>query len=508
MRLGACLCVVGPVAADETAAVPRTPDAAAVAQGEIIVGSKKFTEAVILGEIATLLLREEGWPAQHRRELGGTRVLFSALERGEVDVYPEYTGTIRQEILRELDLESDAELEAALRARGIRMTAPLGFNNTYALGMRPEMAARRGITRISDLRAHPDLRLGLTNEFLDRGDGWPSLRRRYQLPQEDVVGLDHDLAYRALAAGEIDVMDFYSTDAEIDYYGFRVIADDREHFTTYDALYLYRADLAERAPRAVRRLESLAGTLDEAAVRTLNARVKIDGEPESAVAADFLRAALDVEAEIREVGLLDRMRKRTLEHLFLVAVALGAGIVVALPLGVLAHLRPRLSHLILGIAGIIQTIPSLALLVFMIPLLGIAAPPAIAALFLYSWLPMVRNTHSGLRAIPLPITESAAALGLSSWGRLLQIELPLATPSILAGIKTSAVITIGFATLGALIGAGGFGQPILTGIRLDDYGLILEGAVPAALLALLVQWLFDLIERAIVPRGLRLRSAN
>jgi osmoprotectant transport system permease protein len=189
-------------------------------------------------------------------------------------------------------------------------------------------------------------------------------------------------------------------------------------------------------------------------------------------------------------------------------VALGAGILVAVPLGVLAFKRPRLSHLILGVAGIIQTIPALALLVFMIPLLGIAAPPAIAALFLYSWLPMVRNTHAGLRAIPVPIAESAAALGLSAGGRLWRVELPMAAPSILAGIKTSAVITIGFATLGALIGAGGYGQPILTGIRLDDYGLILEGAVPAALLALLVQFLFDLIERLVVPRGLRLRSSS
>lgn len=476
--------------------------------GPIVVASKKFTESVILGEIATLLLREAGQTATHQRELGGTRVLFNALERGEIDIYPEYSGTIRQEILRELDLESDEEMAAALAARGIGMTASLGFNNTYALGMQPEQADRLGIRTISDLRAHPDLRIGLTNEFLDRGDGWPSLRSHYQLPHQNVRGLDHDLAYRALAQGEIDVMDFYSTDAEIDYYGFRVIRDDRQHFPTYNALYLYRAELASQAPQAVRQLEQLAGRLDEAEIRALNSRVKLTRETESAVAASFLQDELAVRADVVERSLIQRIRQRTLEHLFLVGVALGAGILVAVPLGVLAFKRRGLSHAILGVAGIIQTIPSLALLVFMIPLLGIYAPPAIAALFLYSWLPIVRNTHAGLRAIPIPIAESATALGLSARGRLLHVELPMAAPAILAGIKTSAVITIGFATLGALIGAGGYGQPILTGIRLDDYGLILEGAVPAALLALLAQLLFDLIERLVVPRGLRLRRAN
>ena len=159
----------------------------------------------------------------------------------------------------------------------------------------------------------------------------------------------------------------------------------------------------------------------------------------------------------------------------------------------------------LGVVGIIQTVPSLAVLVFMIPLLGIGAPPAMVALFLYSLLPIVRNTYTGLHDIPIQIRESAQALGLPPRACLWLVELPMASRTILAGIKTSAVINIGTATLGALIGAGGYGQPILTGIRLDDVGLILEGAVPAALLALLVQGIFELSERTLVPKGLRLR---
>ena len=136
---------------------------------------------------------------------------------------------------------------------------------------------------------------------------------------------------------------------------------------------------------------------------------------------------------------------------------------------------------------------------------GIGGPPAVVALFLYSLLPIVRNTCTALTEIPPPLREAALALGLPSTARLRYIELPMAMPSILAGIKTSAVINVGAATLGALIGAGGYGQPILTGIRLDDTGLILEGAIPAAGLALLVQGFFDLIERIAVPKGLRLR---
>jgi osmoprotectant transport system permease protein len=469
------------------------------------IGSKKFTESVILGEISAQLISDAGYGIEHRWELGGTRVLFNALKRGEIDIYPEYTGTIREEILRDLGLTGDEEIAAALKEMGISMTAPLGFNNTYSLGMKPELADSLAIRTISDLGRHPQLRFGFTNEFMDRGDGWPSLKMSYHLPHENVRGLDHDLAYRALQSGSIDLMDLYSTDAEIAYYGLRVIEDDRAHFPIYNAVYLYRSELDREAPNLIDALVVLTGEIDERAIRSLNARVKIEGESEATVASDYLAVKFGLTTIVAEKSLLQRIWQRTVEHLFLVGVAMTLGILVAIPAGITAAKRNRTGQVILSVTGIIQTIPSLALLVFMIPLLGIAAPPAIAALFLYSLLPMVRNTHAGLKDIPLQIEESADALGLTPKGRLFKIELPMASRSILAGIKTSAVITVGFATLGALIGAGGYGQPILTGIRLDDYGLILEGAVPAALLALAVQLLFDLSERILIPRGLRLR---
>ncbi len=475
---------------------------------EVNVGSKKFTEGVILGEMATQLLRSQGFEAAHREQLGGTQFLWQALLQGDIDVYAEYTGTLLEEILAGRNVHPDS-LEAALAAFGVRTTAPLGFNDTYALGMKEARAEALGIRAISDLRDHPDLRFGFSNEFMDRGDGWPGLRRHYGLPQQRVRGVDHDLAYRGLEAGSVDLTDLYSTDAEIVRYGLRVLDDDRAYFPEYEALYVYRADLAARAPEAVAALRRLEGALTAEEMIRLNARAVIDRVPENRVAADFLNArfALRQAITVQEVTWTRRLWQHTKEHLLLVIVSLLAAILTAIPLGVVAARVTALEQVILGTVGVIYTIPSLALLVFMIPLMGIGGPPAMVALFLYSLLPIVRNTHAGLQSIPGPLLESAEALGLPPAARLRKVELPLAARSILAGVQTSAVINVGTATLGALIGAGGYGQPILTGIRLSDTGLILQGAVPAAVLALLVQALFGLAERFFVAKGLRLEKA-
>jgi osmoprotectant transport system permease protein len=470
------------------------------------VGSKTFTESVILGEIVTQLIRSEGIEAEHLRQLGGTRVLWSALLNGDVDVYPEYTGTITQEILAGKNIKNEETLKEVLADKGILMSGPLGFNDTYAVGMKKEAAEKLGITKISDLRKYPQLRFGFTNEFMERGDGWPSLQRAYNLPQKNVRGLDHDLAYRGLESESIDVTDLYSTDAEIRYYDLYVLRDDLNHFPEYKALLLYRSDLKERAPEVIKAISALEGKISEEAMIRMNAEAKIDRVPEGVVASDFLKVNLSIDTEPHESTFLNRLTHNTLQHLFLVAVSLSAAIIISIPLGIWAFKNEKVGKIILGIVGIIQTIPSLALLVFMIPLLGIGSAPAILALFLYSLLPIVRNTYSGLQDIPSHIRESAEALGLSSWARLRLVELPMASRSILSGIKTSAVINVGTATLGALIGAGGYGQPILTGIRLDNIRLILEGAIPAAVLALLVQGLFDLLELVLVPKGLRLKG--
>ena len=481
---------------------------AAAAPPEVRIGSKKFTESVILGELAAQLVASTGARASHVKELGGTRVLWSALLAGEIDMYPEYTGTIAEELLRGVDARDEGALRAALAARGVRMGRALGFEDVYALGMREEVAARLGIRTISDLARRPGVRLGLSHEILDRADGWPAVRARYGFERAEVHGLDHDVAYRGLAQGAIDVTDLYSTDPEILAQRLRVLEDDRHAFPEYKAVFLWRQDLASRAPEALRAVGRLEGRITTPDMVAMNARARLERVPEPEVAAGFLQSALGISSGARGEGAASRIARRTIEHLGLVAASLAAAIAVAVPLGIVAERRRRLGQVVLGVAGLVQTIPSLALLVATLPLLGIGTKPALFALFVYSLLPIVRSTYAGLRSIPDEVRTSALALGLPPLARLRLVELPMASRGILAGVKTSAVLCVGTATLGALVGAGGLGQPIFTGIRLDNFGLVLEGALPAAALALAAQAVFDLAERALVPRGLRLESAR
>ncbi len=472
------------------------------------IGSKKFTEGVILGEIAAQLARLKNSNVKYFREIGGTRILWNALIAGDIDIYPEYTGTIKEEILAGNNIVDDSSMEKLLNKMNISISKSLGFNDTYAIGMKKSLASKLHIVTISDLKNHPGLRFGFSNEFMDRKDGWPGLRDKYQLPQKTVTGLDHDLAYRGLDNGSIDVIDFYSTDADIKYYNLQVLKDDLNYFPEYKAVFVYRTELKSESPAALKSILRLEANIPESTMIKLNAEVKIIKVPENIAASEFIKEKFSIKTNYEVNTFIDRIWIYTKEHLFLVSISLLAAIITSIPLGIMAFKNQKFANVILGITGIIQTIPSLALLVFMIPLLGIGSWPAIVALFLYSLLPIVRNTYSGLADIPVQIKESAGALGLPSFARLRLVELPLASRSILAGIKTSAVINVGTATLGALIGAGGYGQPILTGIRLDNVSLILEGAVPAALLALLVQGLFDLLERFLVPKGLRIKSSN
>lgn len=480
------------------------------------VGSKKFTESVVLGELIGLLVGDAGVSATHYRELGGTQLVFQALVSGDIDLYPEYKGTIAKEILAGRTVDSDADMQSALEAHGVLMSRPLGFNNTYALGMKKTRAQDLGIKTISDLARHPDLVFGFSSEFIDREDGWRNLQRQYDLPQRDVNGLDHDLAYRQLRLDAIDVIDVYATDAKIEIYDLAVLEDDLNYFPRYDAVLLYRADLPYRFPSATRSFLLLENNVSESEMMTVNSRVELDRVSETRAAADFLAEKLGVSSEVEEETIVGRIWNCTIEHLDLVRKSLIPAILLAIPLGILAAKRPRCGHVILAIVSIVQTIPALALLVILMPpianmglaSIGLGSVTAVAALLLYSLLPIVRNTHAGVHGVAGEFRESAEALGLPPVFRLMEVELPLASRSILAGIKTAAVINVGFATLGALIGAGGYGQPIISGIRLNDTGLILQGAIPAAALALLVQGGFEVAERYFVPKGLRIKSGE
>jgi osmoprotectant transport system permease protein len=479
--------------------------ASATAGPRTRIGSKQFTEGVILGEIVTQVAAGAGADAEHRAQMGGTRILWTALTSGAIDAYVEYSGTLAEEILPELALPRGdlSALRTALAARGVGLIGPLGFENTYALAMTEKRAAEVGVRTISDLVAHPALRFGLSNELLDRKDGWPGLRERYGLRPDDLRGLQHDLAYRALADGAIDVTDVYTTDAEIAALGLRVLDDDRGYFPDYQAVIVYRQAWADGAPAVAAALRRLEGSITPAAMIAMNGEARA-GTTERAIAGRFVtgRGGTAAAGASRWASLW----ARTVEHVAMVALALVLAILIAVPLGIAAARWRGLGQVVLGAVGVLQTVPSLALLVLLIPVLGIGGAPAVAAMFAYSLLPIVRNTHAGLTGIPLPLRESAQVLGLSSRARLVRVELPMASPAIIAGVQTAAVLSVGTATIGALVGAGGYGQPILTGIRLADTGLILEGALPAAALALAVQGLFELIERVVVPRGLRLRG--
>lgn len=477
-------------------ALPTIGRAGTSPRREVVVGSKKFTESVILGEIATRLLAASAIPATHRAELGGSRVLWEALLHGDIDIYPEYTGTLRLEVLRGEGAGRD--LAAALAARGVSLGPALGFEDTYALGTPRAVAERLGIADASQLTAHPELRYGFSHEFMDRADGWPALRSGYGIGSGHVTGLDHDLAYRGLARGDIDVTDIYSTDAEIRAYDLTVIRDDRRVFPEYQAVFLTRSDLAARAPRAGQALGILEGRISARDMVVMNAEAKLEKMPPGLVADRFLgKLGIDLSGlAAPDAGLASRVAQRTREHLFLVLVSLSAAIAVGIPLGIVAATWRSTGRLILAAVSVVQTLPSLALLVLMIPLLGIGTSPACAALFFYSLLPIVQNTYGGLSGIPDDLRDSALALGLPAVTRMRLVDLPLASGAILTGIKTSAVINVGTATLGALVGAGGYGQPILAGIRLDDTAQIAEGALPAALMALVVQGAFVWIERS------------
>jgi osmoprotectant transport system permease protein len=468
----------------------------------ITVGSKHFSESYVLAEIISQLLEENGFDVVRNFGLGGTLICYQALVNGEIGVYPEYSGTIAQAILRFDDRIPYHELQKHLADRhDLLLLDSFGFENTYAMAVRAEMAARYGLETISQLRDHPDLSYGLSYEYIERGDGWKALAERYRL-RAQAIGMEHGLAYQAIVDGKIDVMDVYCTDAEIVKYDLAVLRDDQGFFPKYFAAPLLRQDLPGEAGATLARL---SGLIDEHTMRRLNAEVAIQGKSFAEAAHDFLQ-----EQEMIAPGVRDRQRDRwtelgwrTLRHLELTMTALLAAVLMAIPLGIMVYRIDKIARPVIYVTGLLQTIPSLALLALMIPLFGIGIKPALLALFLYALLPILRNTYTALHSVEPIYKRIAVAMGMRLSERLRIIELPLAAPGILAGIRTSAVILIGTATIAAFIGAGGLGEYIITGLSLNDPEMIMWGAIPAALLAILVELLFEALEHILLPVHLR-----
>lgn len=497
------------------------PPAGTARTRPIVVASKPFAESYLLAETFAQLLEARGYAVDRRPGLGSTEIAFGALRRGDIDVYPEYTGTGLLAILGERDAGDPASVfnhvaETFLARWGIRWLPPLGFENTYAIAVRRGTADSLGLHTLSDLAAAGGrLRGGFTPDFIGRPDGLPGLAQAYGLHLAAVRSLLPAVKYRALAAGEVDVIDGYSTDGLIARYRLAVLEDDRHFFPPYDAAALVGADLQRRAPGAVAALTELSGRLDVARMRALNERVEVGGEAVAVVAHDLLRALALTGSAGPSAGaprteataplwryLLQRRRaiaSMTLRHLLLVGVSLAVAILLAVPTGLALERFRAGAEPVIRAVGLLQTVPGIALIAFMIPLLGIGVVPALVALFLYSLYPILRNTYTGVRDADPPAVAAASALGMTPWQVLRHVRLPLAAPTVMAGIRTAGVINVGTATLAAFIGAGGLGDPIVAGLTLVDSRMILSGAIPAALLALGVDAVLGWCERLVTP---------
>lgn len=478
----------------------------ALADDVLRVGSKRFTESYILGEvIARTALGAPGVRAEHKPGLGNTAILFAALKSGAIDVYPDYTGTIALELLGLSRVPALEELNRQLAPHGLEAGIFLGFGNAYALAMREQQAAERGIRRIADLKAFGAARLGLSPEFLNRNDGWPALRDSYELDGLQVRGLEHGLAYEALAKSQVDIIDVYTTDPKIAGNGLRVLDDNQRFFPDYEAVLVYRVDLPQRHPEAWARLATLQGSIAAADMMAMNAAVELQGRSFAAVAAQWLQQKHMAPGTATASGLMavlfgPDLGRLTLEHLLLVGASLLLSVVVGVPLGIWAQRAPRTGVWIMALTGMLQTVPSLALLAFLITLLDrIGALPAILALFLYALLPVVRATETALAGVGGNMRDAGHALGLDDRQLMRLVEIPLAMPGVLAGIKTAAVINVGTATVAAFVGAGGYGERIVAGLAVNDHKLLLAGAIPAAVLALVLEWGFRLLDRGL-PR--------
>ena len=491
----------------------------------IVVASKPFGESFILAELFAQLLEHRGFKVDRRPGLGATEVAITAVRSGVVDVYPEYTGTGLLAVLHEPPEPDPARVFARVASEflsrfGVRWLPPLGFENTYAIAVRRETATKYSLATLSDLaRAGPQLSAGLTADFIERKDGLPGLRSAYGLAFKSVRPLGQAVKYQALAAGAVDVIDGYSTDGFISKYDLVVLRDDKRFFPPYEAAAVVSRRLQRDQPAAIAALTELSGRIDVATMRKLNARLEVSREPVESIARSELESLGILGATAGRASATSAapqesfprymwdhrasLMSAVIRHLLLVSVALLAGILVAIPLGLWLDYAGRAAEPVIRAIGILQTIPSIALLAFMVPVLGIGVWPALVALRLYSLYPIVRSTYSGIRDADPNAVHAARALGMTPGQILRQVRLPLAAPTLLSGIRTAAVIGVGTATLAAFIGAGGLGEPIATGLALADTRLILSGALPAAALALGVDALLGIVERATTPAPLR-----
>jgi len=472
------------------------------ASDKVVVGSKIFTESYILGEIAAQIVEKDANVSVDRKlGIGNTGMLIEALKSGKIDVYPDYSGTVAETLLKNPNLRSLPEINAALAPLGLTISDSLGFNNTYALAVKESFAEKNNLRTMSDLLTiKSPIRVAFSYEFMDRADGFRGMVQEYKLPFSagQVAQMEHSLVYQAINENAVDLIEVYSTDANINKFNLRVLTDDLHYFPSYQAVWVARKAFAKEHPDQWKSLKKYEGAINQKEMSSLNARAELEKISFSTIASGFL-GTVKLDTDTRAGQIWDR----TKEHLWLVGIALLFSIVIGIPLGIAAAKFRKAGQGILLFAALVQTIPTLALLCLLIPLFGIGLTPALVALCMYSLLPVILNTLTGIQAIDSKHLENAKAFGLSAVQILYKITLPLASPMILAGLKTATIVSIGTATLAALIGAGGYGALIISGLALNNIPTILMGAIPAAVMALLAHFIFDGLNGVLVPKGCR-----
>ncbi len=472
--------------------------------GQITVGSKNFPESNMLAEIISQTIEQNTNLTVNRKfGLGGTLICAQALESRHLDIYPEYTGTALVTILKKPYLFNSAEevfetVRAGLANRKIIAGPNFGFSNMYVLAARTELE----LEKISDLRQRSDIRYGFSNEFISRKDGISGLSKHYGFHAEELKGMDHGLAYAALANDQIDITDAYSTDGNLSKYAFTLLEDDLHFFPPYFAFPSINEEMAIEFPEVMEALSLLDGAIGVDQIRALNYRYEVAREPLEEIVFSFLNEN-GLTTKAKSTTRTHPIVTQTIQHIKLTLIATFLAILLAIPLGILIVDSPRIARIVMATTGAIQTIPSLALLGFMIPIFGIGFLPAIIALFLYALLPILRNTYTGLLETDPLLLEAGQAMGMTKRQLLLQVRLPLASQIIMAGVRTALTINIGTATLAAFIGAGGLGESIITGISLNDNSLILQGAIPAALLALIADRFMLWVQHKTTPKGIQ-----
>lgn len=476
----------------------------------IKVGSKRFPESNLLAEmISQLIENKTNLTVDRKFGLGSTSICFEAINSGNIDIYPEYTGTGLTAVLKEEIKSNDPQKVFDQVYKGFKekykliWLDSLGFNNTYAIAINKKIDAKN----ISDLEKLKDsLHVAFSHEFINRDDGYKGLSKYYGFSFNDVKGMEHGLVYKSIQTGDIDLTDAYSTDGNLIKYNLVLLKDDKGFFPPYYAAPIIREEVLNDHPE----LKEVIGSLkiNDQEIIDLNYKVEVKGESFEQVAKNFLIDKKLIKGEKTDNAKELPVVRLLIDHIALTLIATSMSILIGLPLGIFISKYSSFASPVLSFAGVIQTFPSLAILGFMIPLFGIGKTPAIAALFLYGLLPIIRNTYTGITSIDPALKEAGKGMGMTPAQIMLNLELPLSVKIIMAGIRTAMVINIGTATLAAFIGAGGLGELIVTGLSLNDNETILWGAIPAAVLALVVDFLLARLERLLEPKGLKIRLKN